>query len=150
MRRHGYSLASDNAFLSFMYALPYEWYEKNNVRRYGFHGTSYLYTAKRASVLMGKDPSKTNVIIAHIGNGASMCAVKDGVAYDTSMGMTPLEGLMMGTRSGDIDPAIVTYMMNETGMNTSEMDSTLNKKSGVLGITKNLLIEGMFRPVWIR
>ncbi|MDC7233178.1 MAG: acetate kinase [Spirochaetales bacterium] len=125
--------------LSFMYALPYEWYEKNNVRRYGFHGTSYLYTAKRAAVLLGKEASETNVIIAHIGNGASMCAVKDGKGYDTSMGMTPLEGLMMGTRSGDIDPAIVTYMMNETGMDTKEMDATLNKKSGVLGITKDIV-----------
>ncbi|MBF9014738.1 MULTISPECIES: acetate kinase [unclassified Oceanispirochaeta] len=125
--------------LSFMYALPYDWYEKNNVRRYGFHGTSYLYTAKRAAVLMGKKASETNVIIAHIGNGASMCAVKDGKGYDTSMGMTPLEGLMMGTRSGDIDPAIVTYMMNEKGMDTKEMDATLNKKSGVLGITKEFV-----------
>ena len=125
--------------LSFMYALPYEWYEKNNVRRYGFHGTSYLYTAKRAAVLMGKKASETNVIIAHIGNGASMCAVKDGKGYDTSMGMTPLEGLMMGTRSGDIDPAIVTYMMSETGMSAKEMDNVLNKKSGVLGVTKTLV-----------
>ena len=125
--------------LSFMYALPYEWYEKNNVRRYGFHGTSYLYTAKRAAVLLGKKASETNVIIAHIGNGASMCAVKDGKGYDTSMGMTPLEGLMMGTRCGDIDPAIVTYMMNETGMDTKEMDNVLNKKSGVLGVTKTLV-----------
>ncbi|MDC7240473.1 MAG: acetate kinase [Spirochaetales bacterium] len=125
--------------LSFMYALPYEWYEENNVRRYGFHGTSYLYTAKRASVLLGKDPAKTNVIIAHIGNGASMCAVKDGKGYDTSMGMTPLEGLMMGTRSGDIDPAIVTYMMNEKKLSTSEMDSILNKKSGVLGVSKTIV-----------
>ncbi len=125
--------------LSFMYALPYEWYEKNNVRRYGFHGTSYLYTAKRAAVLMGKKASETNVIIAHIGNGASMCAVKDGKGYDTSMGMTPLEGLMMGTRCGDIDPAIVTYMMGETGMSAKEMDNVLNKKSGVLGVTKTLV-----------
>jgi acetate kinase len=96
---------------SYMYALPYDWYTEHNVRRYGFHGTSYIYTAKRASVLLGKDPMKTNVIIAHIGNGASICAVKDGKGFDTSMGMTPLEGLVMGTRSGDIDPAIVTYMM---------------------------------------
>ena len=122
--------------LSFMYALPYKWYEENNVRRYGFHGTSYLYTAKRASVLMDKDPAKTNVIIAHIGNGASMCAVKDGKGFDTSMGMTPLEGLMMGTRCGDIDPAIVTYMMGETGMDAKEMDATMNKKSGVFGVTE--------------
>ena len=125
--------------LSYMYALPYEWYEENNVRRYGFHGTSYLYTAKRAAVLLGKKASETNVIIAHIGNGASMCAVKDGKGYDTSMGMTPLEGLMMGTRSGDIDPAIVTYMMGVKGMSAKEMDNVLNKKSGVLGVTKTLV-----------
>jgi len=124
---------------AYMYALPYEWYKKHNVRRYGFHGTSYLYTAKRASVLLGKKPSETNLIIAHIGNGASMCAVKDGKGYDTSMGMTPLEGLIMGTRCGDIDPAIIPYMMKETVMDASEMDSMLNKKSGVLGITENFV-----------
>ena len=83
---------------SFMYAIPYEWYEKYDARRYGFHGTSFLYTAKRASVLLGKKPEDTNVIIAHIGNGASMCAVKNGKCFDTSMGITPLEGLVMGTR----------------------------------------------------
>jgi acetate kinase len=82
------------------------------VRKYGFHGTSYIYTAKRASVLLGKESSKTNMVIAHIGNGSSICAVKDGKSYDTSMGLTPLSGLMMGTRSGDIDPAIVPYMMH--------------------------------------
>jgi len=120
---------------SFLYALPYEWYEQHNVRRYGFHGTSFLYTAKRAAVLLGKDPFKTNLIIAHIGNGASICAVKDGVSVDTSMGLTPLEGLIMGTRSGDIDPAIPFYMMSAAGMKAEEVDRALNKKSGVLGIT---------------
>ncbi len=124
---------------SYMYALPYNWYKEHKVRRYGFHGTSYIYTAKRASVLLGKDPMKTNLIIAHIGNGSSICAVKDGKSYDTSMGMTPLEGLMMGTRSGDIDPAIVTYMMQQENLTPDAMDSTLNKKSGVLGITEKFI-----------
>ena len=124
---------------SYMYALPYSWYTNNKVRRYGFHGTSYIYTAKRASVLLDKNPMDTNLVIAHIGNGASICAVKDGKGYDTSMGMTPLEGLMMGTRSGDMDPAIVTYMMQEEDMSPAEMDSTLNKKSGVLGVTEKFI-----------
>ncbi|MCF7946079.1 MAG: acetate kinase [Spirochaetia bacterium] len=121
---------------SYMYALPYNWYEKNNVRRYGFHGTSYVYTAKRAAVLLGKDPMKTNLVIAHIGNGASVCAVKDGVSYDTSMGMTPLEGLIMGTRSGDMDPAIGPYIMSENNISAKDLDQALNKKSGVFGITE--------------
>jgi acetate kinase len=119
-----------------MYALPYSWYENHNVRRYGFHGTSYVYTAKRAAVLLGKDPHETNLIIAHIGNGASICAVRNGVCYDTSMGMTPLEGLIMGTRSGDMDPAICPYMMNEKKLSAAELDRKLNKESGVLGITE--------------
>ena len=89
---------------SYMYALPYEWYEKYGIRRYGFHGTSFLYTAKRAAVLLGKDPLSVNLVICHIGNGASVNAVRNGCSYDTSMGFTPLEGLVMGTRSGDIDP----------------------------------------------
>lgn len=120
---------------AFLYALPYEWYEKYGVRRYGFHGTSFLYTAKRAAVLLGKDPFKTNVIIAHIGNGSSINAVKNGVSVDTSMGLTPLEGLIMGTRSGDHDPAISFYIMRQTGMSSDEVETILNKKSGVLGIT---------------
>lgn len=120
---------------SFMYAIPYEWYEKYSARRYGFHGTSFLYTAKRASVLLHKKPAETNVIIAHIGNGASMCAVKNGKCFDTSMGITPLEGLVMGTRSGDCDPALPFYIMRKTGMTAAEMDTALNKKSGLLGIT---------------
>ena len=121
---------------TFMYAIPREWYEKYGARRYGFHGTSFLYTAKRASVLLGKDPKDTNVIICHIGNGASMCAVKNGKWYDTSMGITPLEGLVMGTRSGDLDPALPFYIMRKTGMTADQMDTALNKKSGCLGITE--------------
>lgn len=124
---------------SYMYALPYQWYKEHKVRRYGFHGTSYIYTAKRAAVLLGKDPADTNLIIAHIGNGSSICAVKKGLSYDTSMGMTPLEGLMMGTRSGDIDPAIVTHMMRTMGMDSTEMDSVLNKKSGILGVSEKYI-----------
>lgn len=120
---------------SFMYAVPYDWYEKYAVRRYGFHGTSFLYTAKRASVILGKKPADTNVIIAHIGNGASMCLVKNGKCFDTSMGITPLEGLVMGTRSGDCDPALAFYMMRKTGMSVQDVDTALNKKSGLLGIT---------------
>jgi len=104
------------------------------VRRYGFHGTSYVYTAKRAAVLLGKDPKDTNLIICHIGNGASISAVKNGVGVDTTMGLTPLEGLVMGTRCGDLDPAILPYLMNRTGMSAKEMDSILNKKSGLVGI----------------
>ena len=119
---------------SYMYAVPYEWYKDHNVRRYGFHGTSYLYTAKRASVLLGKDPKDTNLIICHIGNGSSICAVKNGVCVDTSMGLTPLEGLVMGTRSGDLDPAILPYICNNTGMDVNDMDTSLNKKSGLMGI----------------
>ncbi len=120
---------------SYLYALPYEWYEKNMVRRYGFHGTSFLYNAKRAAVLLGKDPFKTNLIIAHIGNGASINAVKDGCSFDTSMGLTPLEGLVMGTRSGDLDPGIIFHMIRQTGMSAADIEKKLNKESGVLGVT---------------
>jgi acetate kinase len=123
---------------AYMYAVPAEWYEKYQVRRYGFHGTSFLYTAKRAAVLLGQDPFKTNLIICHIGNGASVNAVKDGLSFDTSMGITPLEGLVMGTRSGDIDAALPFYVMRKTGMNAAEMESVLNKKSGLLGLTGKL------------
>jgi acetate kinase len=120
---------------SYLYAVPYEWYEKYSVRRYGFHGTSFLYTAKRAAVLLGRDPFKTNLIIAHLGNGSSINAVKDGCSFDTSMGITPLEGLIMGTRSGDADMVMPFYVMRKTGMSAPEMENALNKKSGLLGIT---------------
>ncbi len=121
---------------SFIYALPHSWYEKYGVRRYGFHGTSFLYTTKRAAALLGKDPFETNLVIAHIGNGASCNAVKNGCSFDTSMGLTPLEGLVMGTRSGDIDPAIPFFIMEKTGMSAEEVEKALNKESGVLGITE--------------
>lgn len=120
---------------SFMYAIPREWYTKYAARKYGFHGTSFLYTAKRAAALLNKAPKDTNLIICHIGNGASCCAVKNGVCYDTTMGLTPLAGLVMGTRSGDLDPALPFYIMRKTGMSIDEMDKALNKKSGLLGIT---------------
>jgi len=119
---------------AYMYAVPYEWYTKYNVRRYGFHGTSHLYCAKRAAVLLGKQNKDTNLIILHIGNGASACAVKNGVCVDTSMGLTPLEGLVMGTRTGDMDPAIVPYMAKNLGVTAAEMDTLINKKSGLVGI----------------
>lgn len=120
---------------SYLYALPYEWYEKHAVRRYGFHGTSFLYTSKRAATLLGKDFHHCNLIIAHIGNGSSINAVKDGCSYDTSMGLSPLEGLVMGTRSGDVDAAVPFYMMRVAGLSATEAESALNKKSGLLGIT---------------
>ncbi|MCX7023748.1 MAG: acetate kinase [Spirochaetes bacterium] len=121
---------------SFLYAIPYDWYRTHNVRRYGFHGTSFLYNAKRASVLLGKDPFETNLIIAHVGNGSSINAVKNGRSFDTSMGMTPLEGLVMGTRSGDIDPGIIFHMMRSAGFSAADVEKKLNKESGVLGITE--------------
>lgn len=120
---------------AYNYAVPREWREKYAVRRYGFHGTSFLYNAKRASVILGKDPFDTNLIIAHIGNGASINAVKNGLSFDTSMGMTPLEGLIMGTRSGDIDPGIIFHMMRKAGLSGDEVDKALNKQSGILGLT---------------
>lgn len=119
---------------AFMYAVPYEWYEKYNVRRYGFHGTSHLYCAKRAAVLLGKKNEDCNLIICHIGNGASVSAIKNGVCVDTSMGLTPLEGLVMGTRSGDIDPAVIKYISTNAGLTVDEIDNILNKKSGLLGL----------------
>ena len=120
---------------SYMYALPYEWYEKYGVRRYGFHGTSFLYVAKRAAVLLGKDPFACNLVCLHIGNGVSANAIKNGVSFDTSMGLTPLEGLVMGTRAGDHDAAIDLMVMEKEGIAPGKMNDILNKKSGLLGIT---------------
>lgn len=131
----------DNAFHStmpphaFLYAVPYEFYEKWHVRRYGFHGTSHRYVSQRVAELMGKDIKDLKIITCHIGNGASVAAIKGGKVIDTSMGLTPLAGVMMGSRSGDIDPSAVTYLMQKTGMEPQEMADFLNKKSGVLGIT---------------
>src|SRR3989339_801685 len=120
---------------AFIYPVPYEWYGMYGVRRYGFHGTSHLYVSRRAAVMLGKKPGETNVITLHIGNGVSICAVKNGFSIDTSMGLTPLEGAVMGTRCGDIDPAIILFMIEKEGFYAEEIDKVLNKKSGLLGIT---------------
>ena len=131
----------DNAFHStmpehaFLYAVPYELYEKYHVRRYGFHGTSHRYVSQRVCDFLGCDIKTQRIITCHIGNGASMAAIKYGKCIDTSMGLTPLEGLMMGSRSGDIDPSAVTYLMDKLGKKPQEMADFLNKESGVLGIT---------------
>src|SRR4030042_6102532 len=117
------------------YAVPYHWYEKYGIRRYGFHGTSLLYVAKRAAVLLGKNPFECNLISCHIGNGVSVNAVKSGLSYDTSMGFTPLEGAIMGTRAGDHDAALDLYVMQKEGYSPQKMDKILNKRSGILGIT---------------
>jgi acetate kinase len=120
---------------AYIYPLPYEWYEEYGVRRYGFHGTSHLYVSKRAALKLGKPIEKCNIITLHIGNGVSNSAIKGGKSIDTSMGLTPLEGAMMGTRCGDIDPAIPPFIMDQEGCTPREIDSILNKKSGLLGIT---------------
>ncbi len=123
----------------YTYAVPYEWYKKYEIRRYGFHGTSLLYVAKRAAVLLNKDPFECNLISCHIGNGVSVNAVKSGLSYDTSMGFTPLEGAIMGTRAGDHDAALDLYIMQKEGYSPQEMDKILNKKSGILGITEKYI-----------
>jgi acetate kinase len=120
---------------AYMYALPYELYEEHRIRRYGFHGTSHKFVAKEAATFLGKKVEDLNIITCHLGNGASVAAVKKGKCVDTSMGFTPLAGLVMGTRAGDVDPAIVTFMIDELGMASSEVNDILNKKSGVLGIS---------------
>ncbi len=119
----------------YMYPVPYEWYTKYQVRRYGAHGTSHQYVAERCAELMGKYVNKTKIITCHLGNGASITAVDGGKSVNTSMGFTPLGGIMMGTRCGDIDPAIVTYIQNETKMSANELNDALNKKSGMLGVS---------------
>ena len=118
-----------------MYALPYEYYEKYGIRRYGFHGTSHRYVSQRVCEYLGVNPVGTKIITCHIGNGGSISAVKDGKCMDTSMGLTPLEGLMMGTRCGDIDPAIIPFLMNHEGLTANEVDVMMNKKSGLLGVS---------------
>ena len=120
---------------SYIYALPYEYYEKYKVRRYGFHGTSHAYVAHRAAEMLDIDFDKVNLITCHLGNGASLTAIKGGKSIDTSMGFTPLEGLIMGTRSGDLDPAILPYIMQKENLNSDEMNNVLNKNSGVYGIS---------------
>ena len=119
---------------SFHYALPYEFYTEHGVRRYGFHGTSHFYVAKVAAKHLGKQLEEVNLITLHLGNGASAAAIQQGKSMDTSMGLTPLEGLIMGTRSGDIDPAIHFYLMRQTGMSADEIEKLLNSRSGLKGI----------------
>ncbi len=120
---------------AYMYALPYELYEKYGVRRYGFHGTSHRYVSQRVCEYLGIKPEGKRIITCHIGNGASIAAVKDGKCVDTSMGLTPLEGLIMGTRSGDIDAGAVTFLMDKLNLNTHELSNLLNKKSGLAGVS---------------
>ncbi|SES66537.1 acetate kinase [Natronincola peptidivorans] len=120
---------------SYMYALPYELYEKYKIRRYGFHGTSHKYVAMKAAELLGKSLEDLNIITCHLGNGASIAAVKNGQSVDTSMGFTPLEGLAMGTRCGDLDPAIIAYWMAKENLTIAEVNNLMNKKSGVLGVS---------------
>ncbi|SHH01824.1 acetate kinase [Thermosyntropha lipolytica DSM 11003] len=120
---------------NYLYALPYEVYEKYHVRRYGFHGTSHYYVSHRAADMLGKPYEECKIITLHLGNGASMAAIKNGKVVDTTMGFTPLEGLVMGTRSGDIDPAIVFYLMEKLGMDTKEANNYFNKKCGMLGLS---------------
>jgi len=121
---------------AFLYGIPYEYYKKYKIRRYGFHGTSHEFVAKRAAEIIGKDIESLKIIVCHLGNGASISAVMNGKSIDTSMGMTPLEGLIMGTRSGDIDPAIISYICEKENIDAQAVIDILNKKSGVLGISE--------------
>ena len=120
---------------AYMYALPYEYYEKYKVRRYGFHGTSHSFVSKRTAEFLGKDVKDMKIIVCHLGNGSSISAVKNGESIDTSMGLTPLEGVIMGTRSGDIDPAILEFLAKKEDMSIADLNNMLNKKSGVYGLS---------------
>ena len=131
---------------AYMYALPYELYEEEGIRRYGFHGTSHRYVSMRAIDMLGGKAEGTRIVTCHLGNGSSISAVKDGKCFDTTMGLTPLEGIIMGTRCGSIDPAIVTTVMAARNLSPAEMDTLMNKKSGMLGIagtSDNRTIEGL-------
>ena len=119
----------------YIYPLPYEYYEKYGVRKYGFHGTSHMYVSRRVAEMMGEDIKNLRIINCHLGQGASLCAIKYGESYDTTMGLTPLGGIPMCTRSGDLDPSIVTFLMKNENMTADEVEKVLNKKSGVLGIS---------------
>jgi len=121
--------------VAYIYGLPYELYERYHIRKYGFHGTSHEYVSRRAGEFLKADVKKLKLVTCHLGNGASVCAVKHGQSVDTSMGLTPLEGLVMGTRTGDMDPAVVTFVMRKEHLNADEMDDLLNKKSGLKGIS---------------
>lgn len=130
---------------AYMYALPYEYYEKYAIRKYGFHGTSHAFVSARAIEFAELDPNNSKVIVCHLGNGSSISAVVNGKCVDTSMGLTPLEGLAMGTRSGDIDPAVVQFIANKEGKDINEMLNILNKKSGMLGFSG---VSSDFRDLW--
>ena len=131
----------DNAFHStmpdeaYMFGIPYEYYEKYQIRRYGFHGTSHKYVSGECAKIMGKDPKDINIITCHLGNGSSITAIKRGKVIDTSMGLTPLDGFVMGTRSGNLDPSVVTFLQEKEGWSAAEIDTVLNKKSGIYGIS---------------
>lgn len=120
---------------SYLYGIPYELYKKYKIRRYGFHGTSHLYVSQKAAELLGKDISQLKIVTAHLGNGCSIAAIKHGKSIDTSMGFTPLEGLLMGTRSGDLDPSLILYIMGKEGLTIGEANTLLNKHSGLIGIS---------------
>jgi len=120
---------------AYRYAVPEEWYTRHGVRRYGFHGTSHHFVAERAAALLGKRPDEVRLVTAHLGNGCSAAAIRDGVSVDTTMGLTPLEGLVMGTRSGDVDPGVFGYMAGQTGQSAQELTDVLNKRSGLLGLS---------------
>ena len=123
---------------AYTYAIPYEYYEKYKVRRYGFHGTSHSFVSKRTAEFLGKDVKDMKIIVCHLGNGSSVTAVKNGESIDTSMGLTPLEGVPMGTRSGDLDPAILEFLAKKEGLDITGLLNVLNKKSGVFGVSKEL------------
>ncbi len=123
---------------AYLYGIPYSFYEKYKIRRYGFHGTSHSYVSKKAAEMLGKDYGDLKTIVCHLGNGASVSAVKNGKCVDTSMGLTPLEGLIMGTRSGDIDPSVVEFIMKKEKCDAAEAENILNKKSGVYGLSGNV------------
>ena len=120
---------------TFLYGIDYKYYEEQAIRKYGFHGTSHDFITQKTAKVLEKNQNELNMISCHLGNGSSICAIKEGKSFDTTMGLTPLEGLVMGTRSGDLDPTVVTYLMNEYGYDTKKMDNILNKESGVLGVS---------------
>ena len=131
---------------AYIYGLPYEYYEKYGVRRYGFHGTSHRYVSLRAAEILGKKPEDLKIVVCHLGNGSSLSAVDGGKSVDTSMGLTPLEGLVMGTRSGDIDPSCIEFIAHKENLTLEQVMEIVNKKSGVLGISG---ISSDFR-IWTR
>ncbi len=121
---------------AYLYGIPHEYYVKYGIRRYGFHGTSHSYVSKRAAAMLGKAPEDVNIVVCHLGNGSSICAVKKGKSIDTSMGLTPLEGLPMGTRSGSLDPTIISFLAEKEGLSLEEVMEILNKKSGMAGMSQ--------------